>query len=199
MSDAIVALALKEAGKQTVKFATKRFLYALRANDEALEEAFQEQKELILFELERAMRNLAERVEDCLTAREAIALVRPLYDEAFGSPDPERVKMLAHAMIGLSAIDDRLENKSRVQRAVRQLEPSDVRQLAQLHSRVSNRGTVVCGKEATDSLASLIQAACVMVEVPAIGETLNVTITTVGKGVLLYLNEWLNPRKPQKS
>lgn len=181
---------LTVAVKTAFSLGLSRLLKMLRANDVAVREAIEEQTQEVLFEMQEAIRQQGAQADESLTLKEALALVRPLYDEALRSPASERIRMLAHAMAGLFKPNYELEMKSRVSRAVGQLEPSDVHLLRDI------RGTNDPGREKIYkerkgvAFAPLVQSACVFVDWSGYGGYSKIEVTPTGQAVLDVLAGW---------
>lgn len=142
---------------------------------------------------------------------EANAVAALFIREAAQATTDERMRMLAEAAAGVFTPDLTSEMRSRIARAVAQLEPSDVlalRRFAQPHGgaivRTSSRTAFLARgarmRSATDSEAALLAAGCLVLvqdqtppflskEKPPEWQVLPI-MTPVGRAVLNALREW---------
>lgn len=129
---------------------------ALPNNDKRVAEARQELLEDFVFEAREAVRQLTRRA--ALDEREARALFDRIAREAGYASTAERSRVLAHAVAGLFAPDIDSEMRSRVARAIVQLEPSDVVLLRNIEKRTT---PIARRSPQADALEA---AGCVVVE-----------------------------------
>lgn len=102
-----------------------------RAKQELIEEAAKKVREALELQARKNV-EFEVRLASALDEREAVALFLRLLPEAAVATTRERMEMLAYALAGLFQPDLSAEARSRVSRAVTQLEPSDVVELRKL-------------------------------------------------------------------
>ncbi len=127
----------------------------------------------------KSKRGSGPRIDD----QEAASVVMRLFPEAVTATTAERRTMLAHALAGLLQPGLSPETKSRVSRAVAQLEASDVRELRRVAASGSTTGQPV---HISPELEPLLVAGCVLPGAAGQG----VTLTAVGRAVLTVLASW---------
>ncbi|HVP68020.1 MAG TPA: hypothetical protein VMT17_12225 [Anaeromyxobacteraceae bacterium] len=151
----------------------------------AIEEAFQQYGPERTNAGARSEGRLASKLDD----HEIAAVVMRLFPEAVTATTEERRAMLAHALAGLLQPDLDSETRSRVCRAVTQLEPRDVRELRKLERTSRGGPDAHPPPTMTPSLEPLRLAGCIS------GEGLqdrpgSVTLTVVGRALLATLPGW---------
>jgi hypothetical protein len=118
--------------------------------------------------LEAAVKSLDASVQAAeMTDEQVVALIYPLWEQAILSATSERRRMLAGALAGMLHPDLAVETKSRLQRAISNLEPSDVRVLRILEATppISEDGKTVPQARADlpdVSIETLTAVGCVM-------------------------------------
>ncbi len=168
------------------------------AHAERLERAGWEMLDATVSALDDAYRRLdagqgkAKRgARSSLDDHEVAAVVMRLFPEAVSATTAERRKMLAHALAGLLQPDLSPETRSRVSRAVAQLEASDVRELRKLAEAHPSTG----GQRPasiTPQLEPLLVAGCILSSPPEAGSGGQaIALTAVGRAVVAVLATWV--------
>jgi len=138
-------------------------------------------------------REYVARLQRSLRRGEASALATELVQAAARATTEERMKMLAAAAAGVLTPDLDSEMRSRVTRAVEQLEPSDVIALRRVSEAVA-RGENVQQVEGTpQNRIALVQSGCLNIAAGAGYRSLHEP-TPLGAAVLKALEAW--PRVP---
>jgi hypothetical protein len=139
------------------------------------------------------------RLVASLQQGEADALVTYLARAAAQATTEERMKMLAAAAAGVLTPDLDSEMRSRVARAVEQLEPSDVIALREVQSvAVGTEIRQVAGTP--DNRAALLQSGCLLgVPVGLPGVPNSFEMTAVGRAVLQTLELWTPAERAARS
>ncbi len=126
-----------------------------------------------------------EKLREKVTEREVCSLFPALLRAAAESSTRERMRMLCAALAGIWRPDLEAELRSRVGRAVLELEPSDVVSLRTLAVRERGPGALRLGPE--DEW--LVRAGCVAEDAKVGGR--GVYVTTVGRALLDALRTWM--------
>ncbi len=185
----------------------RRFREALPNNDRAISDAYRESVDEIVFEIQEALRQLPERT--ALDEGEARAVFERVVTEATHATRRERRRLLAHAVAGVFTPDLGSEMRSRVARAVTQLEPSDVVCLRDLKHGTESVGA---GEVRRPQVEALQSTGCILISVEEeeLGRALHratrrrqsldsvrtqkrkiVTVTALGEAVLASLCTWI--------
>ena len=135
----------------------------------------------------RTNADVASRLASALDEREAQALFIRLLPEVALATTQERMRLLAHALAGLHRPDLASEMRSRVTRAIMQLEPSDVVELRKLDAAERSPGTHPAPMM-TPEREPLIVAGCVLDRSMFAGNTLSVS--RLGRALLSTLETW---------
>ena len=129
------------------------------------------------------------RLAESLHAGEADALVTHLARAAAQATTDARMKMLAAAAAGILTPDLDSEMRSRVARAVEQLEPSDVIALRKVKEGVARGENVQQVEGTSQNRTALVQSGCLDVAAGAGYRSLHQP-TPLGLGVLKALEDW---------
>jgi hypothetical protein len=143
-------------------------------------------------EAEKTDKQFFERLQRSLQSGEADALLTRLAREAAQATTDERMRMLAAAAAGVLTPDLDSEMRSRVARALEQLEPSDVLALRKLNAARMKHHNVM-QIEGAESTRALLQTGCAY-EVPGVGQETRFEMLPLGRAVLRTLKQW-KPRE----
>jgi hypothetical protein len=142
-------------------------------------------------EQEKRDAGFREKLREKVTAREAGALFSSLLREAAESSTRERMRMMCAVLAGVWRPDLDAELRSRVARAVLDLEPSDVLYLRALAADEGRPGVVLrLGPQGE----WLVRAGCVLDESGRVGGA--VRITDVGHALLAAVATWAPEASP---
>lgn len=143
---------------------------------------------LALERLEQKHARVAEELRGKITEREAGALFTQLLGAAADSSTRERMRMLCAALAGVLLPNFDAETRSRVSRAVMQLEASDVLELRKLYM-VERAPGFAPSLQMTPALEPLVLAGCVRDQSSLAGHPA-VATTERGHAVLAALEVW---------
>ena len=148
----------------------------------ALEDAFRQ------FEATTTGGRAKDKPESKLDDHEVAAVVMRLFPEAVTATTAQRRRMLAHALAGLLQPDLDSETRSRVTRAITQLEPGDVRELRKV-DEARRAAATQSAATMTPKLEPLLLAGCILAEGLS-DRPGTVTLTALGRTVLATLARW---------
>ena len=138
-----------------------------------------------------------ERFVRSLQRGEAHALVTYLARAAAQSTTEERMRMLAAAAAGVLTPDLSSEMRSRVARAVEQLEPSDVIALREVSGYAASGHGIQQIAGSPENGAALLQTGCLLAGPTGVGFRSKYEMTPLGRAVLHALETWTeSPRSP---
>jgi len=124
-----------------------------------------------------------------LQSGEADALITRLTREAAQATTEERMRMLAGAAAGVLTPDINSEMRSRVARAVEQLEPSDVVALREVSGYADSGHGIQYIAGTPQNGAALLQTGCLLAA-SGIGYRSKYEMTPLGSAVLHALQTW---------
>ncbi|SRR5712692_5403121 len=131
----------------------------------------------------------AERLKQTIERGEAEALVKRLWFDASRATTAAKMEMLAAAVAGLLTPEFDSEMRSRVTRAIEELEPSDVIALREVRRlRDSGNGVEYLPGTAQNGVA-LLQTGC-LDEARGIGYRTKYDLTPLGRALLQALETW---------
>jgi hypothetical protein len=140
-------------------------------------------------EAEKADSQFFERLQRSLQSGEADALLTRLAREAAQATTEERMRMLAAAAAGVLTPDLNSEMRSRVTRALEQLEPSDIIALRVVNAARMKHHNVMQIDGQPESSRALLQTGCVF-EKPGVGQDTRFEMLSLGRAVLHTLKLW---------
>lgn len=176
-------------------------------NDKQIEKAYRDIVAQTALELDHAFHicvnylidkhcETVEQLDSKLDMESTERLFWKLFPEAVSSTTRERTKMLCAALAGATNPDIDAETKSRVARAIVQLEPSDIKILKRHHDQFGEttiRGNLSHFEIVREdrSRQALVLAGCVEVdEDDDFSEGLTARVTKLGVDVLDHLSAW---------
>jgi len=138
---------------------------------------------------EKADSQFFERLQRSLQSGEADALLTRLAREAAQATTEERMRMLAAAAAGILTPDLESEMRSRVTRALEQLEPSDVIALREVNAAHMKHRNVQQINGPPESTRALLQTGCLF-DMPGVGQDTRFEMLPLGRAVLHTLKLW---------
>jgi hypothetical protein len=139
---------------------------------------------------ERAKReDFVERLEQSLQRGEAAALVALFVREAAQATTKERMRMLAAAAAGVFTPDLNSETRSRVARAIAQVEPSDVVELRNMDAAERVPGMQPAPR-ITLEREPLVRSGCVSDMSMFVSVGHQISVTPLGRALLHALEAW---------
>lgn len=173
-------------------------LSLLPNNTEKVNRKWREMMDDAWLEFQGDLRTVVARIEKLenqpstvIGEREATALVVRLLPEAAAATTQERRRLLTSALAGLFKPDLSSEMRSRVSRAVMQLEPSDVVELRELDKAYRTPGVTPATMMTTER-EPLLLAGCIVDESRTVGGR-GVYPSKVGLALLATLANWPPP------